>query len=1013
MALSRELYELCGFVYVDDCDLVATGDTILETAENLQEILTHWDGYMQVTGAALAPDKCWWYLIDFSWKGGTWSYRDRNDVLQLNARDKSGTLTNLEFCSHAEAKKMVGVHLAPIGTEKAQLKALQAQVDIWTLHMLEHSVDAVSAWIALSTTISKSLEYPLVATCISESQLNRVYSSLLCTALPKANFVRSLPRAVVFGPISHQGLGLPHPYIFQMVKHIQEIVNQLWRTKEAPSLLRSNLEVMQLEAGTSDNLFGGNAFEITWFNTTNSWIIQTLQFCRKHKIVLDIPFLKLLPQCQKDKFIMEELATAGFSKQSLIRLNRCRLYYHVVTLSDITTGQGTSLRPYLAEKIATFQSNRYIWPNQGSPTKADLVFWKQSLRQVFSGNGLMLKDKLGDWEIQNTEEDQWVWYISQTGDLVRRHNNVWSKFPPTASRNLRHTRFHNVPQLMEDLNLTDLHRTTVSLSGRMYIATGTRPTTLFQDREHLSIIDKIRVSPKTKWCTTHFKLVGNLQDLIDALWQGKGTCISDGSYIETVSLCTMGWIIYISDGLIMEGGGCVPGCIVDESAYRGELGGLLAIFAIITTLEEYSPPPSTFRLRVGCDSDSALGRALHSDREYMNSTWKSFDMISALVSFRESSNASPKLVQVKGHADDFDRELTHDEKLNVRVDEIADDITQLYLRESRDRLNDLPPQLRGSIGVYIGDIWVGSTLPTTLRQQIGKRKILQWWVHKKRLSLSAIKSVHWDVVNRTFQESSYLWRKFMIKWITSTLPTGQNMTRRQHRFHSLCPLCITTVETHLHLIQCPAPTASATWEAGLASLALWLTQEDTQPQLRRAIIRILSLCRRHGWSSPWILYDVSPTITRCLVAQSQIGWQQFLTGLLAKQWAQIQQTHYTARTSRRSGRRWAIRLSNQLWKLLFSVWENRNTILHETQINNLSGLSCLKWAIGQEYQIGLLQLPALYHHYLQMPAQPLLSGPIPAMKQWLVLIRHARCQAGAQYTDQIENSQALRRWIGL
>ena len=50
---------------------------------------------------------------------------------------------------------------------------------------------------------------------------------------------------------------------------------------------------------------------------------------------------------------------------------------------------------------------------------------------------------------------------------------------------------------------------------------------------------------------------------------------------------------------------------------------------------------------------------------------------------------------------------------------------------------------------------------------------------------------------------------------------------------------------------------------------------------------------------------------------------------------------------------------------------------------------------------------------LQMPAQPLLSGPVQAMKQWLVLVRRARCQAGAQYTDQIENSQALRRWIGL
>ena len=286
---------------------------------------------------------------------------------------------------------------------------------------------------------------------------------------------------------------------------------------------------MQLEAGTSCNLFGRNAFEITWFNTTNSWIIQTLQFCRENKIVLDIPFLKLLPQCKKHKFIMEEFMIAGFSKQSLTRLNRCRLYYHAVTLSDITTGKGTSLRPYLTEKIATFQSNRYIWPNQGYPTKDDLLFWKQSLRQTFSGNGLMLRDKLGDWEIQNIDEDKWVWYMSQTGDLVRQQNSGWSKFPPTASRRLRHNSFQNVPQPIEDLNPADLHRTTVLLLGQMYISTGTRPTTPVQDREQINILDTIRDSPKTKWCTTHFKMVGNLQDLMDALWQGQGTCISDGS----------------------------------------------------------------------------------------------------------------------------------------------------------------------------------------------------------------------------------------------------------------------------------------------------------------------------------------------------------------------------------------------------------------------------------------------------------------------------------------------------
>ena len=107
-ALSLGLLKLCGFSYVDDCDLIATGITVRSVYAKLQDMLIEWDQLMQVNGAALAPDKCWWYLVDFEWTHSKWKYSSplQNKVLQ--ARDKNGMNTSLPHLHHSMAKEMVG-----------------------------------------------------------------------------------------------------------------------------------------------------------------------------------------------------------------------------------------------------------------------------------------------------------------------------------------------------------------------------------------------------------------------------------------------------------------------------------------------------------------------------------------------------------------------------------------------------------------------------------------------------------------------------------------------------------------------------------------------------------------------------------------------------------------------------------------------------------------------------------------------------------------------------------------
>ena len=82
---------------------------------------------------------------------------------------------------------------------------------------------------------------------------------------------------------------------------------------------------------------------------------------------------------------------------------------------------------------------------------------------------------------------------------------------------------------------------------------------------------------------------------------------------------------------------------------------------------------------------------------------------------KEKLRASFTKIYVEGHADDDNqRELTLVELLNVRADEIAENIAQQCIRGQTKRVHELPRQLQGCTGVYIKGHWIGSSLGPTL-----------------------------------------------------------------------------------------------------------------------------------------------------------------------------------------------------------------------------------------------------------------------------------------------------------
>ena len=77
--ITQELIHSMGTLFVDDTDLYTWKDGLLDPGAlwlQTQLELTQWSPLLNATGGALKPEKCFWYMLDYTCKDGEWSYAE-------------------------------------------------------------------------------------------------------------------------------------------------------------------------------------------------------------------------------------------------------------------------------------------------------------------------------------------------------------------------------------------------------------------------------------------------------------------------------------------------------------------------------------------------------------------------------------------------------------------------------------------------------------------------------------------------------------------------------------------------------------------------------------------------------------------------------------------------------------------------------------------------------------------------------------------------------------------------
>jgi hypothetical protein len=363
-----------GYAFMDDTDLIQTAhdgiNTGSDVAKELQRALDIWEGGLHATGGAIVPEKNHWYLVDFRWNGGEWKYLSVADSpASLWVKDIKGERKLLKRLGTNEAATTLGVDIAADGNNESQFNRMKELSIKWADQIRTGRLKRSEVYLALHSTLWKTLSYPLPCTSLSKKQCDKIMATALLQALPAMGICRYFPRSVVHGPLSRMGLGIPHIHSLQEIARLKDMIHHTDINTFTGQLYRGTLEAMIIKVGVGMDIFQ-YPFQDLQHLATDSLVKTTWETLSANGLLVTTDIAIPLPRAK------------GARGPVLLTLNYCRLYLKVFHLSDIADFSGTYITEHAWQGIASsMATNCFTWPNQGKPSANAWCIWRSLISQ--------------------------------------------------------------------------------------------------------------------------------------------------------------------------------------------------------------------------------------------------------------------------------------------------------------------------------------------------------------------------------------------------------------------------------------------------------------------------------------------------------------------------------------------------------------------------------------------------------------------------------------------------------
>lgn len=922
-------------------------DRIEEILKKAQFDAQLWSDLLNSSGGALELPKVKFHVIHFGFDNTgkpVMLEPEEHHRIEVDGNDGDGRVELRPLGPH-QARKMLGCHKEPSGTnkqafEQVELNAMKKAKKVYNSHL-----DHRCVWRYYHGIFLPSVMYSFPVNSIKAKYLDKLQDRTTRMFLPKLGYNRNTPKAVVYGPSEYAGID------FRIFRHEQglakvETMLKHWRSTdtEAKKHLQIALAWNQYTAGTGKPILEDTKTKIEYLDTV--WYPDLRDFLAETNSTIEVDDPCIVPvQRENDRHIMDFILSLDiFKRGELRRINYCRLYLDVHTISDIATACGRFLSKDLLSGNTSVETSQSKGKGvvQDRPTcKRSWQLWRRACTMLCSNKRTKrLCDPLGHWIVPYQElRRQWPLY-SKIDDRVY----VWSE---RSEHYFSYGRI-NLPYRFTTDGLIDEPPPfdACPIDFRMEPSNTFRavPQSNFKDLDTMnqpgtyesyieSLPDCEREMLRNVTTVVEQTTVAELLDLemhVECNTTPIGTpAASDGSVIGLSG--TYGWIISLKDKTrIASCRGKAYG--YPMTSHRAEAYGMWSILLFIIRVYEFGNKIPLEVISLVCDNSSlvdTVNKIVNRQRKpFPNETLQpDWDIINEIVSLLKTSKQS--IEWIKGHQDEKKpkESLPLPAQLNCEADELANAAQEARKLEPLQRRMVRPPN--NPIQVHVNNVTVTSKVKRTLRRLAKTPDLVAHIQKKAKWEEGVFNTIDWGSHKSSVQNST-LPDRFVTKFIHDLLPTGRRVHFYKTYFDHRCPSCFSDQEDRRHLLLCDDPERKK-WKGNLLTD---IRETCDRTNVSEEMLELLYNGIRDDLDDTPLENPAQypAKLMPLIEEQDRIGWDHLLLGRFSKQWKTMQYQSLIERniapTRSNSGTGWIKQLTTVIWKHVYKVWLARNLARH-------------------------------------------------------------------------------------
>lgn len=940
--------------FVDDTNS-RTNDFLASTPPTEDELLSlatkdaqWWSDLLWSSGGKLEPAKSNFHHIRYDFmpsgepvlRGGT-AFSKPMDIV-----GGDGTITQLKPISCYTAHKSLGCHKDPRGSLRTQRKVLDDKCRDYARIVKSSPFNRREANMFYRSIFLSSVGYCLATTHFSESDLDQIQSAPTCALLQKSGYCSTTAKAIVYGPSKMGGVDFQRLYDKQGIDTLQQFIKH-YRTRTTPvgNVTEVALAWAQYCAGTGSPILEDTATPLPHLRAQILGELRHFLGTIEATVEVDTDHVAPL-QREHDQHIMDIVVhQSTFTKSAIRRINYCRLYFNVVTISDITNAAGTHIDSHYWNGTDGNTRSHTTWHKclQDRPAdKLSWTMWRKAL-QLFSGRQRKLKTPLGKWLHEpNNQRMAWPFYLdpysntfySRQGTSLLAFSGDGRKFkndngmpcdtvPPTS-----YPVDTYIPPSLVKAGIVDVEQISNWLVQQP--ANPQKPTTpVTVPTDFMAYLGTLEAWEHDLFVDTSWAFDYDYLTIAQHISTQSFLVASDGASDPISGKASFGWVLADSTGqVLVTCSGPVYG--LKPSSYRAEAYGVLSPTRMIHHLLKYHQLESAQPYTHWCDNKSVVKHSKHClDYEgwYPNDSLKSdWDILQQITESFKAAQQTPTVSWVKSHQDDH--RAFEDLPLNAQLNCLADAAADQYLVNHADDQSTVHRFPVNKAQVHMPDGTCTYKLPRTIRNARTEPPLIAKmlkdnpaWDH------NTLNQIDWTAHGRA--NSRHEARKVTLtKYLHNILAVGSHVHRYDIKHDHCCPTCSQPQEDQHHLYTCPDPTRGL-WRATMRkAIRLKLDKMTTHETIKHIILDGIILHFSGHQPNP---NQYPAAYQHIVTSQNEIGWDNFLKGRLSLHFATMQEYHIKAMgdsATIKNGTAWSTQLATMIIEQWFLLWKQRNDDRH-------------------------------------------------------------------------------------